>query len=162
MFKYGVFVVLALVLVPSLASAQQAQLPTQTEIDSAYEFCDTRFVGTASAMILARDACKRGVDIKVLKRQQEAGEQGTEAKLVELQKQLETITQQLAEEKKPKPAPSSEPSPQPPQPTRGPSLPAFVGGVPFGVIDTPGQFAATTWNVPTPWRGRSPSRRTAS
>jgi hypothetical protein len=144
MFKFCVIVVLVLVLVPSVILAQ---VPTQSKIDDAYEFCDTKFDGFASAMILARDACKRGVDIKVLERKVKAGEDGASEKLKALQEQLDQLKQDQAKpaESSPPPSPSSEPSPQPPP--QGPSLPAFVGGVQFGVIDTPGQLAATTRDV---------------
>ena len=53
-----------------------------------------------------------------------------------------------AQETTPAPGPSSNPVPSPQPTPQGPSLPAFVGGVPFGVMDVPGQFAATTWNIP--------------
>ncbi|MBI2475587.1 hypothetical protein HYV69_04175 [Candidatus Uhrbacteria bacterium] len=147
MFRF--FMCVVLVLVPSAASAQ---VPTREEINGAYEFCDTRFSGTVSAMILARDACKRSVDVKVLQRKQEAGEEGAAKNLEAMQAQLKQIQSELklAQAKPAEPTapagPSSDPAPQP-QPPQGPSLPAFVGGVPFGVIDTPGQLAATTRDV---------------
>jgi len=145
MFKHILCVVL--ILVPSFTLANQ--VPTKEEIDSAYEFCDTRFDGSASAMILARDACKRNVDIKVLKRKQEAGEEGASGKLMALQKQVDVLKEVQAglADQKPVPVPSSDPSPQPQPQPQGPLLPAFVGGVQFGVIDTPGQLAATTRDV---------------
>lgn len=151
MFKY--ILCLFLVLVPSFVVAQESvDEESLTPEEQSKQFCETRFSGTGSTDVLKRILCIQHEHTRILEARQKRGEAGLEQKLAELRKQLEATKADLAKQAQaspnpnPPPGPASDPAPTP-QPPQGPSLPAFVNGVPFGVIETPGQFAATTWDV---------------
>ncbi|MBI4713658.1 hypothetical protein HY771_00515 [Candidatus Uhrbacteria bacterium] len=90
------------------------------------------------------------MDINVLQCRLDAGEEDAKRKLKEMHGLLEQLHKQIktAQAKPAEPPPQTPPPPaQQPAPS-GTSLPAFVGDMQFGMVDAPGQFAATTWNVP--------------
>lgn len=153
MFRF--IMILVLVLVPLFVSAQESEgEESLTPEEQSRQFCEARFSGTGSADVLKRLFCIQHQNMRILEARMKKGESGLKNQVEELRKQLETTKADLAKQAlsaqaspnpNPPSGPSSEPAPTP-QP-QGPSLPAFVGGVPFGVMDVPGQLAATTRDV---------------
>lgn len=153
MFRF--ITILVLVLVPTFVVAQELDDESMTPEQQSEQFCSARYPGTGSADVLKRLFCIQHQNMRILEARMKKGEGGLTKQVEELRMQLETTKAELAKQVQsvqaspnpnPPQGPSSDPAPTP-QPPQGPSLPAFVGGVPFGVMDVPGQLAATTRDI---------------
>lgn len=138
-----VLAIVAIVIVPIFAYAQ-------TPAEKAVAFCEARYSGDSQTARLQQVLCIQDQNIRIVEARMRNGEQGLSAEVERIRRGLEVAKAQAPASSAPPSTGSGGNVVQPPSTSPPVPPPPFVGSVPYRVVQTPGYFAATTFDVDGP------------